>query len=405
VKVGEKDIASLRKGEPPCNEELLVGMTLGREHWLDRFKEHYLENYIGRGNGSKVKVLTGKAGTGKTHLLRCIEQDACSLGYAVVFISLRDIVYKLNNIPSLYRAIIEQIDQERLVRGLCCRVAENLGYGQDLYDGTVRLLPRLVEEGLPSNDACREIRKATGRVFQAIDVEPSFRTFCFIIANGRMVHSDQKTIDVALKWLSGGQLERFEKQATGLYEKLQKSNARAWLNSLIHIIKIAGMTGLVVIIDDIEVMTEKSVETGRYIYTMNAVRDTCELFRQLIDDTELLNNFLLLLSGRREVIEDAKRGFNSYEALWMRLQTGLVPNERFNPFSDIVDVDAHLATNGTDFPRRVVENLNRIIKDAGYKIRYRDLFNGVEEESDLRKSIVECAKFVESEVVESDTLY
>lgn len=305
-----------------------------------------------------------------------------------------DIVYKLNNIPNLYRAVVEQIDQEKLVRGLCCRVAENLGYGRDLYDGTTCLLPRLVEDGLPSNDARREIRKATGEVFKGIDVEPSFRTFCFIIASEWMVKGDRKTIDTALKWLAGEQLERYEKQETGLYEKLQKANARAWLNSLIHIIKIAGMNGLVVIIDDIEVMTEKSAETGRYIYTTNAVKDTCELFRQLIDDTELLNSFLLLLSGRREIIEDVKRGFNSYEALWMRLQTGLVPIERFNPFSDIVDVDAHLVTNGTDFPRRVVENLNGIIKNAGYKICYQDFFNNLEGESELRKSIIECAKMV-----------
>lgn len=139
-----------------------------------------------------------------------------------------------------------------------------------------------------------------------------------------MIDGNEKDIHLALKWLSGDKLERYEKKDLLLFEQLQRVNARYWLNSLIRILKIAGMTGLVVAIDDLEVMTERSKETGRFIYSPNAIKDICELFRQLIDDAELLNNFLLLLAGRREVIEDEKRGFVSYDALWMRLQTGLV---------------------------------------------------------------------------------
>ena len=60
------DLQNLRQGIPPASVELLSAMTLGREHWLDRFKEHYLKNYIASG-GSKVKVLIGREGTGKTH--------------------------------------------------------------------------------------------------------------------------------------------------------------------------------------------------------------------------------------------------------------------------------------------------------------------------------------------------
>jgi len=390
MKIDGADLDDLRAGNPPLNSGLLAAMTLGRALWLDRFQEHYLANYIARGHGSKVKVLVGKPGSGKTHLLRCVEQDARSLGYEVVFLSLRELDYKLNNLPVLYRAIVDQIDKEELVRGLCRSVASKLGYNRERYDGSGCFLPLLVEEGLYSNDATREIRKAVGQTFHDLDIGPSFTTFCYIVTHSRMVTGNSETLSLAFKWLAGEKLERFEKQATGLFERLQKTNARSWLNSLVHIMRMAGLTGLVVLIDDLEVMTERSPETNRYLYTANAIKDTCELFRQLIDDTELLEGFLLLLSGRREITEDEKRGFKSYEALWMRLQTGLVPGERFNPYADIVDADAHLAAQGPDFAVQVAFNLQQIFKEAGLPRRFKDLpdLSGY---SELRGRIMEAS--------------
>jgi len=400
MKIDRADLDDLRAGNPPLNGGLLAAMTLGRALWLDRFQEHYLANYIARGHGSKVKVLVGKPGSGKTHLLRCVEQDARSLGYEVVFLSLRELDYKLHNLPDLYRAIVDQINKEELVRGLCRGVANNLGYSREKYVGSGCLLPVIVEEGLSRNDASREIRKAVGKTFRELDAGPSFTTFCYIVTYSRMVTGNAGALSLALKWLAGEKLERFEKQDTGLFERLQKSNARSWLNSLVHIMRIAGMNGLVVLIDDLEVMTERSPATNRYLYTANAVKDTCELFRQLIDDTELLEGFLLVLSGRREIIEDEKRGFKSYEALWMRLQTGLVPSERFNPYADIVDVDAHLAAQGPDFAVQVTSNLQQIFKEAGLPRRFKDLpdLSGY---SELRGRIMESSLLTERSADES----
>ncbi len=400
MQISTMDLDDLRAGNPPLNGELLAAMTLGRALWLDRFREYYLVNYIARGHGSKVKVLVGGAGSGKTHLLRCVEQDARSLGYETVFLSLREIDYKLNNLPNLYRAIVEQIDKEELIRGLCCCVANRLGYSREKYNGSGSLLPMMVEEGLSPYDAKREIRKAAGNTFRELDVGPSFTTFCYVSTSSRMVTGDTAALTSALRWISGQNLERHEKQKTGLFERLQKSNARSWLNSLVHILRIAGMTGLLVSIDDLEVMTERSSETNRYLYTVNAIKDTCELFRQLIDDTELLEGFLLLLSGQREIIEDEKRGFKSYEALWMRLESGLVPGERFNPYADIVDVDAHLAAQGPDFAKQVASNLQRIFEEAGLQRRYKDLPD-LSNYNELRGRIMESALLAERSVDES----
>jgi hypothetical protein len=393
MKINELDIEGLRSGQPPLNDEFLTRMTLRRELWLDYIKDYYLFNYIASG-GSKVKVLVGGAGSGKTHLLRCIHQDAKTLGYETVYLSARDYDdYRLNNLPDLYRAIAQQVDKESLVRGLCCCVAQELGYEADKYDGTDFFLSILIKDTeLPRDEAVRKIEKAAGQVLRNVDFGPSFRAFAYRIIESRMIKGQEGDIEIALKWLIGNKLDRHERKDLLLFERLQRTNARYWLNSLIHLLKIAGRTGFVVAIDDLEVMTERSEETGRFIYSTNAIKDICELFRQLIDDAELLNNFLLLLAGRQEMIEDEKRGFASYDALWMRLQTGLV-HKKFNPLADMVDVDAYLKVNGKDFPDRVHTHLRQMLSDMGLELEYRG-FPDLSQHSDLRARVIEVGMMI-----------
>ena len=358
------------------------------------FKNIILTNYIASG-GSKVKLLVGGEGSGKTHLIHCIQQNAKTLGYETVYLSARDYDdYRLNNLPGLYRAIVGQIDQEKLVKGLCCSVAKQLGYEADKYDGTTLFLHLLIEDTkLPRNEAIGAIKRAASEVFGDVDFGSSFTSFAYRVINNHMINGNEKDVILALKWLSGNKLERREKQDLLLFEQLQKVNARYWLNSLIRILKIAGMTGLVVAIDDLEVMTEHSQETGKIIYTANAIKDICELFRQLIDDAELLNNFLLILAGRREIVEDEKRGFVSYDALWMRLQTGLI-EKKFNPLADMVDIDAHLEVNGEDFPDRVQTHLRQLLTDMGVELQYLGFPDDLNQHSDLRKRVMEVGTMI-----------
>ena len=124
MRMNEVDIDALLSGEPPVSPEVLTAMTLGRDRWLDWLRDHYLANYIADG-GSKVKVLVGGAGTGKTHLLGCVLQDAQTLGYETVRLSALE--YRLNDLPGLYRAIVHQLDIQEIVSGLCRQVAKQLG--------------------------------------------------------------------------------------------------------------------------------------------------------------------------------------------------------------------------------------------------------------------------------------
>ena len=138
---------------------------------------------------------------------------------------------------------------------------------------------------------------------------------------------------------------------------------------MLKLIVLSGYKGITLLIDDLDVLHERNPETGRFYYTPAANKDTYELFRQLIDDADLLRNFLMVVAGRRSLIEDDRRGFKSYEALWMRLQTGLVPSGRFNPLCDIVDMDQHLEALGPDFPDTLSRHLAGVFERHGIRRR------------------------------------
>lgn len=389
------NLAVLRRGQPPEDTRWLEAMTAGREWWLDRFREHYLRNYIRQG-GSKVKVLVGGEGTGKTHLLRCVAADAQALGYIVVFLNLRELTWRLSNIVEFYKAVAARVDREDLARGLCRRVAGVLGYTPEEYDGSGSILPLLVEkERLFLSQAKQELRKAAMQVLGGSDLSLSFSTLAYTLVSARMGMESPGSLDACWKWVAGEKLEAAERKRSRLYDRLTRTNGRVWLYALISLLRLSGKTGVVVLIDNVDVILERSPETGRFLYSPNLSKDTHELIRQLIDDVELLEHFVLLLSGRREVLTDEHRGFASYEALWMRLQSGLAPAPHFNPWADIVDVDRHLdAAGGAAFAQKVGQRLQQWLQDQGIPRRFRPI-PPLTTASPLRQVVMETALMTE----------
>lgn len=385
--IAEQDLRSLRRGEPPADNELLADMTLESESWLDGFNEYYLNNYVASG-GSKVKILIGSAGTGKTHLLRCAESRASMLGYYTVYFSMCNWDNHINDLPNLYRTIACKLDHERLVKDLCQRVAATLGYEKRIYSGDTRLLKVMMEKGLNRQDAEREICNAIRRTFRDVDIGSSFSDFVYLVARNRMITGQEEGIQIALKWLCGQKMEKHERQATGLLETLQKTNAYTWLNSLICLLNVLGRKGLVVLIDDLEVPFSE-----QHLSSEMAIEDAYELLRQLIDDVEMLSGFMMMLAGGRDIVGDVS--IKGYEALWMRLQTEMMPADHFNPFTDMIDVDAHLGALGPEFSRKLSAHMIRVLHHWGCHRVFSDEIPDLTDQTPIRAAVMEIAWLVE----------
>jgi hypothetical protein len=396
MSIKAEDIKLLCQGQPPKHYTLLDEMTLCRDAYLDFVEEYYLKNYIING-GSKVKLLVGPEGWGKTHLLRFIQNDAKKMGYQTVSISLQD-QKKVLNIVDLYKQCASSVDQDLLSAGLCRQAGKELGYSEDKYNGIKPMLPILIEEGLTRGEAIREIRKAVKRITRKSDLNPSFNVFVYNLLADRLIDNSSKGDEVYWKWFKGDKLEYYEKKSSHLFDKLNRINARVRLYSLIRLVQLSGSNGLVLLIDNLDVMTQRDPETQRYRCTPNAAKDIYELFRQLVDAAELLEYFFVVIAGRPEILSDERRGLKSYEALWQRLRTGLISSEHFNRFADMVDVGQLIKDAGgmDKFAKDANDRLREIIEENGLKLKYKNI-PPLKTESPLRQRLSETANMIELE--------
>lgn len=390
-----EDIKLLCQGQPPKYYTLLDEMTLGRDAYLDFVEGHYLKNYILNG-GSKVKLVVGPEGWGKTHLLRFIQNNAKKMDYQTVSISLQD-QKKALNIVDLYKQCASSVDQDLLSAGLCRQAGKELGYSEDKYNGIKPILPILMEEeGLTRVEAKREIRKTVKKITRESDLSPSFNVFVYDLLADRLSNNSSKGDEVYWKWFKGGKLEYYEKKSSHLFDKLNRINARVWLYSLIRLVQLSGSSGLVLLIDNLDVITQRDSETQRYRCTPNATKDIYELFRQLVDAAELLEYFFVVIAGRPEILSDERRGLKSYEALWQRLQTGLIPSEHFNRFADMVYVERLIRDMGDidKFAKDANDHLREIVGKNGLVFKYKNT-PPLKTESPLRQRLSETANMIE----------
>ncbi len=121
--------------------------------------------------------------------------------------------------------------------------------------------------------------------------------------------------------------------------QVTKYNARHLLRSLCEVIRMSGMQGLVVEIDDLEILLNRGAgEAMRYTKTRRD--DTYESIRQLIDDIDSMRYVMFVLCFDRELMDNENAGMKSYQALWLRIQNEVV-STRFNRFADILDMDRY----------------------------------------------------------------
>lgn len=95
-------------------------------------------------------------------------------------------------------------------------------------------------------------------------------------------------------------------------------------------------------------------------YTRARRDELYESIRQVIDEVDALKGLLMVLSGRRALLEDEKHGVRSYEALWMRLQNE-VRSERVNKFADLLDLNQVWLQHGHSGLVQIASNLVRLI--------------------------------------------
>ena len=303
------------------------------------WSEKYLDEYIKEG-GSKIKFVTGRPGSGKTYLLRELEEQARQRNYKTAAFSARDIW--LHDFKEIYLEILRQCDIMEALRRCAGKVAERMGYDQAAVPEGMSFMDYLSSQDMGDAITRREIRLQLREMFLDNPLfDNNFALACSLLTGGILGHPvlESQNQELLLSWLHGDKSAKLSLlRGLGLSpSRITRYNARHMLRSLVEVLHVGGYAGVVVLIDDMETLLGRSHDS-ELRYTKMRREDTYESIRQLIDEIDSLRNIFFIFGFDRELFDDDRAGIKSYQALWMRIQNEII-SPRFNCFTDVADMD------------------------------------------------------------------
>lgn len=363
--MNNEDLHKLQAGKPPLDEALIEFLTVSNI-WLENMKHYCLDGIISNG-GCKVKILHGDQFTGKSHYAQYLRINAIKDGFFVVMFDIENIEFKLTDIVSFYKNIASNLNQQTIVNALLNKMLRHLGYSRETYDQYHNSLHEMIceLESAPIFTAKQNIRRCINEITRNMDIGFSFRIFLMRLMEA-ISENDESLIQHLFRWVKGEKLIGAEKRQSQIYENLNKSNARILLYSLSELLKLADYKGMLVIFDHFESVLPQFQTTVKY---SNAKRnDIYEMLRQIIDDLDFLNNFLLIIAGNTAMLTDELHGLQSYQALWMRIQQSYKQDVHVNPYADLIDaglIMKQLITDGK--MNELAERMEDVFKHSNFK--------------------------------------
>ncbi|MDD2232103.1 MAG: DUF2791 family P-loop domain-containing protein [Sphaerochaetaceae bacterium] len=359
-------IAAIENGKAPLDAAMLDSMSTGSSFIVDFWKQHYLDEFIRLG-GSSVKFLVGRSGSGKTHTLLLLQQQARSCGFINCFFSAKDVW--LNDFRQIYLQVLDSIDLDDLISRLSGSVINRMGYEPSEVPAGKNFITFLSDSNDYDGLTLRYLRQHLREAF--LDnpmMDNDFGQIMSMLVGSQLGYPqlDASNRDFLVSWLHADGTQKIPAiRAQGLAPyKITKYNARHMLRSLLSAVSLAGYSGVFVCIDDLEAMVSAS-PMDQVHYTKMKRDDTLESIRQLIDDIDSFHNVMFVFSGGRELVDNERFGFKSYQALWMRIQNEVV-GAKVNRFAGIIDLDK--AERQTFTPAMLVEMSQKLVKAVGQNL-------------------------------------
>lgn len=330
------EIPSISQEEPAGSQPL---STWGIEFLTSFWREKYLQEYI-RDGGSKIKFVTGRPGSGKTHFLSLMTAIAQEEHYKTIRFSAKDIW--MHDFREIYVEIFRQCNLMECLEAASHQLIEETGFHYPDIPAGMKFMDYLSHNGLGDALTRREIRAQLKRMF--LDnpmLDNNFALACSMLMGSILGYPvlEEQNQNLLLAWLEGDRTVKLSQlRAMDFYpSRITRYNARHMLRSLAEVTRMGGYSGLFISIDDLDVLISRSSLEPVH-YTKMKREDTYESIRQLIDDIDSMKNILFVYAFDRELIDQENTGLKSYQALWMRIQNEVV-GQRFNRFADMVDLD------------------------------------------------------------------
>lgn len=298
-------IEGLRKGIVPT--EYVSFFTVGRQNWL-KFVEEDLDYFIANGGG-KVRFINGDYGDGKTHFMSVIQQLALQKNFASSFVVLtRDV--PIHKFEVVYQQIVAQLrgnfEGIGIRSAIKCWVNKQKMSGEDpeALSTSLREVPGM----------SFDFANALIGLLQVTDLPSS-------------EEEGDDSEEILYQWFEGKKVAKKDLKKFHVFELLNKTNSKQFLQSLIVFLKMTQHKGLVLFLDELETVLAQGASIRNAAY---------ENVRLIMDNTEHTQYLQLFFSLIPDVLLSEK-GFKSYDALWSRVRT-VGDSDELNYRSTLVDL-------------------------------------------------------------------
>lgn len=324
-KQGAREIIdALRHGVVP--EENLDLLVIGQQKTRDHLKSLLKE---ASQNKSPFKFIRGPYGSGKTFLLSWLREQAIKEEFVTSTVIIGP-NQSLADLPVFYSS---------LINGLRTREKRDSSAFADILESWLLSLQRKTAriEGITLSEKSNNKKlsqlveqRVENELSQISDVDPGFgpalRSFYRAKTN-----NDNELANTSINWLSGSEsISSSMLNKIGVKGKLDQNEVFPRLRALIEVIKNSRYQGLLLLIDELELIRKFPNTRER--------EKAFEILRLLVDESGRngLPGCFLVFTGTDNFFEDDRAGLKSYEALAERLSIPKSPNGYTNVRQPII---------------------------------------------------------------------
>ena len=310
------------------------------EEWLSRMRKEYLQDFIRQG-GAAVKFVIPMDSIAHNQIRAGLQGAANDGGFHFAFVDAT--TTKLHWVDKLFHQVAQQIDWDGLAYAFLCHLlAEPYKLPKERSQFGLQQIALLndLNENMLKTKIESLLEKA---LFQDYAMSQEFRIamlhLCMAQLNPSEVNPDLR--DTVKEWLRGELGHIAALKPALIFQKIGRHNARHILFSLAHWLKLAGRSGLVIVLDITRYIegTRPKEPDGTLYYSAPALLECYEVLREFIDSTdELEYSFICVIAPPAFVNEDERRGLWAYDALRLRIWDEVQDKRLMNPLSTLVRI-------------------------------------------------------------------
>lgn len=262
------------------------------ERWLECLEADYLRTFV-RDGGSAVKFGVAHSEEVRRGVAAKLCERSHAQGYLPIAIDASRT--KVQNIEQIFFAVASQTPWGDLAIQVVRKLANNEGlrWPEDEGEGLLRAIARVNDRDESSlrQDLVRSIDK---KVYKGSGMTRHFRVAMTWMCKAVLSGEDERArIFEALKaWLTGAKFSGSAVKSYGLHTRVDRANARLFLESLCVWLRIAGRAGLVVVVDIDRFGQARNPRDGALYYSRAAVFEAYESLRRFVDSIDRFDGLL-----------------------------------------------------------------------------------------------------------------